>query len=518
MERVQVAVVGAGAAGASAATEAAEAGLSVVLFDENPIEPTMLAMDVPLMFGERYVNTVRNRALMLERYVTSGELLQQAEEAGVDVRLGISVWGSFKNEDHSYQHEFPVLGLADTEHSWMIEYERLILAPGARDFALAVKGWDAAGVMGAGGFLSLARRYQALSSRRLVVLGANDLGMEVAQTAADMGLEVAGIVDVSSDPSGNVATRTKLEARGIPIFLSTTVVEVRTDGDEVTGIVVSGVDGSMTPVGEASTLDCDSVVFAIGQTPMSDIAFITGCQMAFRPELGGWAPEVDHNMETSVPGVYVAGDAAGVGAGVCSDASTAVAQGRIAGTAATQSLGALDRAAADRRVVELTPSGGLDGTEAFDYRQRWFDSLRETGGSDVLVCRCEEVTQGELLNVAPPRYLGWNSEEMTRRNIDTLLKDGPVDQDQVKRLTRAGMGYCQGRRCRDQVSMLLAHSTGTPLAEVPLASYRAPVRPLPLKIIYAHDEAQELRDRWSGWLHMPRNFRRGPVGPHAPGQ
>ena len=517
MERVQLAVVGAGAAGASAAVEAARAGLSVVLLDENPLEPSMMAQDVPLMFGERYVNTVRNRALMLERYVSTGEALQQAEEAGVDVRLGISVWGSFKNEDHSYQHEYPVLGLSDTEHSWMIEYERLILASGARDFALAINGWDSAGVLGAGGFFSLAKRYQALSSRKLVVLGANSLGLEVAATAADLGLEVAGVVDVSAEPVGS-AVSSELEARGIPLHLSTTVLEVQTDGDEVTGVVVSDVDENHAPTGASRTLDCDSVVFAIGQIPMADIAYITGCQMAFRPELGGWAPEVDHNMETSVPGVFVAGDTAGVGAGVRTDASVAVAQGRIAGTAAAHSLCALDQATADRRIAELTPSGGQNGAGAHEYRQRWFHALRQSGGSGVMVCRCEEVTQGELLDVSPPRYLGWSSEQMSSRNIDTLLKDGPVDQDQVKRLTRAGMGYCQGRRCREQVSMLLAHGTDTPLAEVPLASYRAPLRPLPLKIIYAHDETQEMRDRWTGWLHMPRNYRRGPVGTFQPGE
>ena len=153
MERKQLVVVGAGAAGTSAAIEAAKAGLDVTLIDENPLDSSMMALDVPLMFGERFINTVRNRALMLERYVSSSDLLPGAEEAGVNVQLGISVWGSFKNEEHSYQHEAPVLGLADQDHSWMIEYERLILAPGARDLALAIKGWDSAGVLGAGALL-----------------------------------------------------------------------------------------------------------------------------------------------------------------------------------------------------------------------------------------------------------------------------------------------------------------------------------------------------------------------------
>ena len=395
----------------------------------------MMALDVPLMFGERFINTVRNRALMLERYVSSSDLLPGAEEAGVNVQLGISVWGSFKNEEHSYQHEAPVLGLADQDHSWMIEYERLILAPGARDLALAIKGWDSAGVLGAGAFFSLATRYQALSSRKLVILGSGDLGLQVASLAAGRGLEVTGIVDVADSVQGDPDLKSKLEAQNIPFFLSSTVQEIDRDGDEVSGVVLSGVDGA---------LECDTVVLAVGQVPMADIAFITGCQMAFKAELGGWVPEVDHNMETSVPGVFVAGDAAGVHDGMATDSSIAAAQGRVAGIAAARSLGTMDRGDADRLIAEITPAGTPGDSGTRDYRQSWFDALLESGGMDVMVCRCEEVTVGEVLDVSPPRYLGWSSEQMSRRNVSTLLGDGPVNQDQVKRLTRAGWATARG--------------------------------------------------------------------------
>jgi hypothetical protein len=95
---------------------------------------------------------------------------------------------------------------------------------------------------------------------------------------------------------------------------------------------------------------------------------------------------------------------------------------------------------------------------------------------------------------------------MQARNLENLAKDGPINQDQVKRLTRAGMGPCQGRRCREQVQMLLAEATKVGVAEIPLASYRAPVRPLPLSVLWPHEETQEMRDNWVGWFDIPTMF------------
>src|SRR6267143_3728809 len=90
---VALVVVGAGAAGVAAAIEAARAGVEVLLVDEHPVDNDMMAMDVPLCFGQRMQPSVRNRALMLERVVESNPALASAHEAGVDVQLGTCVWG-----------------------------------------------------------------------------------------------------------------------------------------------------------------------------------------------------------------------------------------------------------------------------------------------------------------------------------------------------------------------------------------------------------------------------------------
>src|SRR4030095_1678517 len=94
---VPLMVVGGGVAGVAAAIEAARAGVEVLLIDEHPVDNDMMAMDVPLCFGQRMHGAVRNRAAMLERLVETSPGLTRADEAGVDVQLGTYVWGAFAN-------------------------------------------------------------------------------------------------------------------------------------------------------------------------------------------------------------------------------------------------------------------------------------------------------------------------------------------------------------------------------------------------------------------------------------
>jgi hypothetical protein len=127
-------------------------------------------------------------------------------------------------------------------------------------------------------------------------------------------------------------------------------------------------------------------------------------------------------------------------------------------------------------------------------------ALQATGSDSVLACLCEEVTRGELLGVQPPRYLGCASEKMAARDVRSLLADGPLNHDQFKRLTRASMGPCQARRCREQVALLLALAAEVPVSSIPLAGYRAPVRPLPLRVLAATDETSAMADGWDVWF------------------
>ncbi len=504
MDKAQLAVVGGGPAGASAAIEAAKAGVQVTLVDENPIGLSMMALDIPLFFGQRLMPTLNNRGLMLQRVVNSNELLRTAQEAGVEVLLGTYVWGCFRNQENSRRFEKPVLGLADEERSWLLEYERLVLAPGARDLVMAFPGRELVGVMGANAALSLINRYQALTAKRMVILGSGELGLSTACRAADQGIQVVAIVDVSPTVRGDGELRARLESQGVPFYTSHTVKEAR-GNQEVQSIVVARISDDLQPIdGSEQALECDTICLAMGLVSSVELPYLAGCHLSFRPELGGFVPDRDERMRTNVKTVYVVGDAGGFYEGMITNPNIAMHQGRLAGIAAAESLGALDEDRAESLRQGLTPSLDVpDGSSLGEYHSAWLSSLIAAGSTDVVVCLCEEVTRRDILNVTPPRYLGWSSQEMGRRSISTLLEEGPINLDQLKRLTRAGMGYCQGRRCREEIAMLVARAADMDLAQIPMTSYRPPVRPLPLKIMSAREETDQERRDWVKWFRYP---------------
>jgi len=496
---VPLIVVGAGPAGVAAALEAARAGVEVMLVDEHPVDNDMMAMDVPLYFGGRMDPAVRNRALMLERVVESNPALAAAADAGVDVQLGTYVWGAFMPGPTSRELETPLLGLADDRRSWLVGWDRLIVAAGARDVVLGFPGWERAGVMGAGAAAALLTRYRALAARRMVVLGSDDLGLRTAALALEHGVEVAAIVEVGDRVRGDDKLARELADRGVPLLTSHTVRRVRERTGEVESLALVGVDADAKPVeGSERALTCDTVCLAIGLAPSIELLALTGARLRFSSPLGGWVPEVDASLRTSVPGVFAAGDCAGVHDAMLGDPDLAREQGRVAGLAAAASLGA----PAARATVDAAPPTRM----VHGHWQRWLRSLLHAGGLDVNVCQCEEVTRRELIATRPPRYLVWSSPQMSARSLETLLRDGPVNQDQIKRLTRAGMGPCQSRRCREQVGLLLAESTATGIERIPLPTFRPPIRPLPLSVLAPADEPSAMREDWVSWFGIPTQF------------
>ena len=494
-------VVGAGVAGVAAAIAAANAGVEVMLIDEHPVDNDMMAMDVPLCFGQRMHGAVRNRAAMLERVVETNPGLASAHEAGVDVQLGTYVWGAFVNGPSVHALPVPMLGLADDRRSWLVGYDRLIVAAGARDVLLGFPGWERAGTLGAAGAAALIARYRALAARRLVVVGSGVLGLHTAALALEHGIEVAGVVEVEARVRGDAGAAKALAARDVPIFTSHTIREGRGRTGEIESLVLVAVDGAGASVrGSERELACDAVCLAIGLAPSVELLNLVGARLRFVGVLGGWVPELQASMRTSVPSVFAAGDCAGFHDGMLADPDIARGQGRVAGLAAAESLGAMHG-----RGPALAPALPVIA-DVQSYWQTWLASLIAAGGWEVNVCQCEEVTRRELVETRPPRYLRWDSPQMRARSVTTLAGDGPVNQDQIKRLTRAGMGPCQSRRCREQVGLLLAQAAGTTIDCIPLPTFRPPIRPLPLSVLWPADEPAAMREEWVSWFGIPTQF------------
>ncbi|HSZ51166.1 MAG TPA: FAD-dependent oxidoreductase [Caulobacteraceae bacterium] len=487
-EQVQILVVGGGAAGASAAIAAAKAGASVMLVDENPVSPGLMGLDTPLYFGGRYSNAVQAQGRMVEQILASNPLLEAAFEAGVDVRLGVYVWGAFTPGWGLASLPSAIAGLADEERAWTVGFERLILATGARDVAFAFRGWDQPGVMGARAFQALMGRYDAFSGRRLVILGTGELAIQTARTALASGLEVAALIDVSEAFQGPSSAAAELRAADVEILLGQIPIGASGGLEGIEGLTVRDL-----AAGATRAIACDTVVEAISLTPVVELLDVLGGAIAPAPLLGGHAPVSPDGTATSLANVFLAGDVAGAPGGVGMGEDAARASGHRAAQAVLASLGH-DVALG----AVLTPGPGFD---ALAYQMTWARALMAE--PDVIICQCEEVTRADLVAVKPPTYLGPPSPAQARRDLASLLEDGPPNQDQIKRLTRACMGPCQARRCREQVALTLACASNAAPSDVPLAGYRAPVRALPLKVLAAWDESPEIARYWDVWMGIP---------------
>jgi thioredoxin reductase len=447
---VEVLVIGAGPAGCAAGIAAARGGAQVLLVDENPVSAGLMGLDVPLYYGGRYTGAVQSRGRMTEQVFAANPALETAFEAGVEVRLGVCCWGAWVPGPGLASLPGPVAGLADEDRAWMVSFDRLILATGARDVALAFPGWDQPGVMGARALAALTDTYDAFAGRRLVILGSGDLALDCARRALGKGLEVAALIEARDAVQGSADDARALAALGVEVLTGQIPIGAASGLDGVNALTIRALAG-----GAEQTLTCDTVVQALGLTPVIELLDVLGADLAMRPDLGGHAPVSPDGVATSLHQVFLAGDVAGV------------------------------------------PGGTFDTVA---YLQDWTRALAAVSTPSVIVCQCEAVTREDLLGLRPPAYLGPPSAHQAARDLSALLADGPANPDQVKRLTRAGMGPCQGRRCREQVALILAGASNDPAARVPLAGYRAPVRPLPLKVLAAWDEAPDMVRHWDVWF------------------
>ncbi len=502
MEATPLVVVGAGVSGTAAAIEAASVGVQVTLVDENPVPTSLMGLDIPQFFGRRFTDSLNSEAGTTRSAAHTKVALAEAEAAGVDIQLGTCVWGAFRNSENSRVLDGPQIGLSDYQRSWMIKYERLIVATGSRDLSIGFGGWELPGVMGANGAYSLMKRYDALSSKRIVVLGSGNLGLNTAMLALENGTDVAAVVDVSPGVQGDPALATVLNDRGAELYTSHAVCAMNGGDGELKSVdLVEIDDNSQSVAGTEKVISADTVCLAIGLVPNIELISLLGCELAFESDRGGHVPNHDDWMRTSVENVFVAGDVAGFHDAMILRPEIARDQGRLAGIAAAASLGAIDDAEANARRSEIQINDETTSPiPEHNIWENWLKATGNTGGLDVLACPCEEVTRADVLDLQPPRYLGWESEPMSRRNLQTQLNDNPVNPNQIKRLTRAGTGVCQGRRCREQVAMLLSEASDIDVSEVPLMTYRAPVRPLPLNVMWPDDEPQQVRDEWPKWF------------------
>ncbi|MFJ2961584.1 NAD(P)/FAD-dependent oxidoreductase [Streptomyces collinus] len=450
--RTDLAVIGAGPAGLAAALAASARGVRATLLDAATQPGGQFYRQPAAGLGAGRPEALHHRWRTWER-------LRDGLAAGpVRVLTDHHVWCVERTPDGFTVHA--LLG-PEQEESVEVQARTVLLATGGYEQVLPFPGWTLPGVVTAGGAQAMLKGGLVVPGHRAVVAGTGPLLLPVATGLAAAGVEVATLVE-STGPrrlarhahalAGKLAEgaghAAGLLRHRIPVLTRHTVVRAHGE-DRLTGVTVAALDadGHVRP-GTERHLPCDTLAAGHGMLPHTDLAESLGCR------LDGLAVAVDTEQGTDVPGVWAAGEATGIGG-----AALSLAEGHIAGCSVAAHLhGAAPGpapAALKARAALQRSAAALES--AYAPPAHWPEQLTD----DTVVCRCEEVTVGAV-----------------REALDL----GAGDERTVKLLTRAGMGWCQGRMCGTAVAGL-AGCAPTP-AKRPFA------RPVPLGVL-ARQHPQE---------------------------
>ncbi|MEM8948613.1 MAG: NAD(P)/FAD-dependent oxidoreductase [Pseudomonadota bacterium] len=438
--RAELAVIGAGPAGAYAAMAATAAGVDCIVIDEAKAAG-----------GQVYRAPAVRRSKTKPEVVEGDRLRSALQTSGASLAFGRRVW--------LVEPGF-IIHAIGRDGPETIEADRLILATGTTERVIPFPGWTTPGVIGLAAATILLKAEATLPGKRTLVAGRGPLLAAVAAGILEHGGEVAAVLDHSPRMHWlialpKLASRLDLLRRGLGWWatLKRAGVPIR-HGDgiaEVTGVD----DGLLIKTRSGRAVTCDAVAVGHGLTPSTEITRLLGARHRYAAELGGWVPALDAFGRTSVDGLMVCGDGAGV-----RGAAAAALAGELAGLAAARELGHLDQARFDARAssmeTALARASRFGGAMAA-MTAPCADDIKAFG-AETIICRCEDVTRGQ---------------------IDAAIDAGASTIDQLKAWTRAGMGPCQGRLCGEAVAAILADHAGG-REQVGLWTGRAPIRPVPV--------------------------------------
>ncbi len=466
---VDLAIIGAGPAGLNAALVAVEGGVSVCVIDER--SETGGQYYKPRSTG--YRASTPNDA----QHQKGDNLRRRAHECGAVFKTGQIVWYARTDETDS-GFELRTLG---SDGQSRITARTVILASGALERPQMIPGWTRPGVMSIGAAQTLVRRYGVAPGERVLVAGNGPLGLQLAVEMRRIGVNVVAVAERGRPSPGialaraalaspslvrdGLAYRSRLQLDRVPVLNGWEAIEI-SGANTVTGARLRCIATSAV-----RDIEADTICIGDGFAPQSELARLFGVPIRLDPVTCVPMPEREANGRTQVAGLWIAGDAGGLGG-----AQLAEVQGRLAGADALRHLGidADDLAVDHRRAA----------------RARKFQSALwqiykappcAVPTDSTTVCRCEEVTSAQIRNA---------------------IAEGATSPGAIKRATRLGMGRCQGRYCLPAVLGILAEAGHAAKPEAIFAP-QIPARPVPVVALSLE------KPEWGGHVESSPGARPG---------
>lgn len=454
-----VVIIGAGPAGLSASLAAAAAGAPVLLIDSNP----RLGGQYWRMSADDFQDQ-HNQHFDLD----TGLLLINAVKARKEIEVwsGAQIWSATNKDGKN------TLRVIYQGKERIVNTENLILCTGAYDRTLPFPGWDIPGVMTPGGVQSLLKGHGVLAGRRVVVAGSGPFLLPVAAGVVKAGGSVVALLEanksrrwltsfsvllenISKIKEAFYYIKTISEAKVRARFGQAVIAAHAASNGELESVDIAKIDRNFR-IKKVQNIKCDVAAIGWGFTADTSLAGSLGCNQLVAKD-DGVVVWVDGEQQTSIPGVFAAGEITGIGG---SDLS--MAEGVIAGISAAKFVGCnveVLKAHRKRRAKRQRFANAL--IRAYPIKPGWKSWLRD----ETIICRCEEVCLSDL-----------------KHSINEL---GATDSRTAKLLTRCGMGLCQGRICGRFVVDLVANELNlSPTDTDRISAVNRPIiTPIPLGVL-----------------------------------
>lgn len=442
-------VIGAGPAGLAAATLAAALGADTVLLDEQAAPGGQIYRAIT-------ETPVRERATLGGDYWRGDALVEEFRQSGAQYVPGATVWSVSRALE---------IGVSVAGAARLVQAKHVILATGALERPFPIPGWTLPGVMTAGAAQILLKSSGLAPAGRVALAGSGPLLWLLAAQYLRAGTAIEALLDTT--PTGNfraalphfpafLASPYFAKGFGLVTEVGRRVRVIR----GVTGLRAWG-EGRVREVsyhrrdGGERRLAIDALLLHQGVAPNVNLANSIGCEHAWDRVQLCWRPVVDEWGASTVEGVAIAGDGAGI-----AGAEAAEQRGRLAALDAVSRIGVIDRLRRDREAAPYRSAlrRAARGRAFLDALYQPASAFRLPVG-DTIACRCEEVTAQQIVDAVALGCAGPN---------------------QAKSFLRCGMGPCQGRLCGLTVTELIAKARGVPPEEVGYFRLRPPVKPITL--------------------------------------
>ncbi|APZ50576.1 NAD(P)/FAD-dependent oxidoreductase [Salipiger abyssi] len=448
MSRQDLCIIGAGPAGMAAAVAARQNGLSVTVLDEAPRPGGQIYRDITRAPEPR-------QALLGPDYRAGAGLAQAFAKSGCTHLAGATVW-HIEQDGAGF-----ALSYSMAEGSRVVEADALIVATGALERPMPLPGWTLPGVTTTGA-LQILMKSAGVLAESPVLVGSGPLQLLLAAQLVAAGRPPRAIVETV--PAENMRHALKhlpraLRGAGYLVKGAGLLARLRRAGvpiyRDARDIVLEGEDRleavSFTIRGRAHRIETGSAGLHHGVVPNPQVTRLMRCEHRWHEGQRAFVPVCDAYGESSVPGLFVAGDGAGI-----RGARSAALAGRLAALRVAERAGQ----AVSPEIVKLRRAMARDAAVRPFLETLYAPCAQALSpAEDTLVCRCEEVTAGQIRAAAKANAPGPN---------------------QVKSFLRTGMGPCQGRVCGLAVTALLAESSGRSPDETGYFRIRPPLKPLSL--------------------------------------